>query len=114
MDYGVSVAFGRNVGSVPMLDVEWDSFQTDVLGVLRDVLTLAGLWDSVGVESVEGSGVWAGVAEDCARLTVFGLSADNAEMVADGVADWLGSVARNYRQEAIAVSVMRTHFVEGV
>lgn len=38
MDYGVSVAFGRNVGSVPMLDVEWGSFQTDVLGVLRDEL----------------------------------------------------------------------------
>lgn len=98
MSQTVTVSIGRNVGSTPLRQHEWDAFTSDVHG------TLANYCDTFYVTAAESVGYWDGIAED-SRTWVAETDSPEAP---DALVRTLAIVARLYRQDAIAVTTGTT------
>ena len=94
---------GRNVGNVPMDDKQWEWFISTAQSVLMGAQHLipCGHGDAQrnDVQVHRGAGVWGGVAEESAHVSLYW----ETGMDADYIAEQAGVMARMFEQEAIAV-----------
>ena len=97
---------GRNVGNAPMEQDRWEWFVSTAQSILMGAQHRVG--GSPSGESLRadtqvhyGAGIWAGVAEESAHISLFwehGIDADY-------VREQAGVVARMFEQDAVAVIV---------
>lgn len=102
--YTYDVSIGRNIGTEPMSDVEWDVFVLAVRCALKNV-------DETGtVDTWIGFTEWEGVTEESAH---FQLRVDTLplEYRTDILKADLRSLAEAYKQEAIALAVGRSELI---
>ena len=98
-----TVTIGRNVGSTPMSDISWFTFERRVL----DALWIGGAITGLGAEEIsvrKGEGAWEGEPEESITVTV--LSPER--MPHYRLLELRGRLAlfcREYKQDAIALSV---------
>ena len=99
--YSYTATIGRNVGETPMSDLDWDQFRADVTADMHRFAVES----AVHVECVEthyGKGVWYGVEEDSAKITMLTTTqADNPGILRR----YLSENARHYGQDAIALTI---------
>jgi len=111
----VTVTIGRGVGNDSQLSVsDWDDFKDAV----DDALTV---YLNPGAQVVfkgEGQGIWEGVEEVAYTVVVAGW-VDRPYYITNGddttssalLLSWLGTLARRFDQDAIAVTFGRTELV---
>ena len=94
---------GRNVGTVPMDDKQWAWFISTAQSVLMGAQHLipCGHGDAQrnDVQVHRGAGVWGGVAEESAHVSLYW----ETGMDADYINEQAGVMARMFDQDAIAV-----------
>lgn len=110
-NFGVSVTIGRNIGSMPMVAIDWERFQYVTLSAFRNAAG-ADNFDSAIFEQGEGEGIWEDVQEDNYRVAIHGLSETVARSIAYEVGDRMAFVAKDFRQDAVAVGVVESFIVE--
>ena len=99
--YSYTATIGRNVGTEPMTITSWEEFIEDVKA---DMLSFA-IDSAIHVESVEihrGKGVWEGVEEESAKIT---LLTPAQSYNPDILRRYLSENARHYGQDAIALTI---------
>lgn len=104
----VTVTIGRNVadgrgGQGPMPEDRWQDFRTIVRQSLAN--NLAPDFSA----SYDGTGEWGGVSEDS---TTFIFSGVTSTTPAADVRSWLSYLARDFGQDAIALTIGDTELVE--
>lgn len=97
----MTVSIGRNVGNVPMSAERWESFTTDVL---RNVRSNTAHIYFVGF----GNGEWNDSGEE--SFTVVSSSPTESALCAIAVS--LSLFAEAYGQDAIALTIGETEFVQ--
>ena len=94
---------GRNVGSVPMDDKQWEWFigtaQSVLMGAQHRVPVTNGNAQRDDVQVHRGAGVWGGVAEESAHVSLYW----ETGMDADYITEQASVMARMFEQDAIAV-----------
>lgn len=94
--FTVMVSIGRNVGANPLSDRDWTFFLNDVSSVIRK-------GDYEIPEIHYGTGVWDGISEESAHVTVY------RDSVTEGMRwafrEGLSRLARHYGQDAIALTI---------
>lgn len=97
----VAISFGRNIGNAPMPEREWRKFRRDVDNTLTE---------TVGAPDTHhyGTGVWNGVKEESAIVTVF----EPREEYVPLLVNRLSELANRYDQDAIAVTTGNVVFAE--
>ena len=94
---------GRNVGNVPMDDKRWEWFistaQSVLMGAQHRVPVTSGNAQRDDVQVHRGAGVWGGVAEESAHVSLYW----ETGMDADYITEQAGVMARMFDQDAIAV-----------
>lgn len=93
----VTITVGRNIGTEPMHDCEWDELRTDLRALL------ARLGATVHVDCAAGRGTWDGIEEENVT-TVAGLDAGALDALATGVA----TLRDRFRQDAVAMTIGET------
>lgn len=102
--FQLQVSIGRNIGAEPMSADLWRSFQDDARANLYAHTT----GDERTVEFHYGTGVWDGVAEESAHVTIHTVrDYDRA-----GLTRALAVLAHVYGQDAIALSIGVTDLIE--
>jgi len=91
----LTVTIGRNVGSTPMSDTEWDYFIRTVQGIIVDHFA-----PSLTFGPFYGTGEWQGVTEESAVITAVTHYPGSTEQFGTRLAD----IARTFGQDAIAWS----------
>lgn len=100
----VHVTIGRNIGRVPMALPDWATFSTAV----RD--RLAWHLEGATVTEHDGTGDWEGVREESVVITAYGAPVTlNAQIL---LTRDLATLARNFEQDAIAVTFGRSVLVK--
>lgn len=104
----VTVTIGRNVadgrgGQGPMPLERWAEFRATVRSSLEGSLR------PEFCAEYHGTGQWQGVAEDSATFTFSGVTTCVAS---DAVQTWLSYLARDFGQDAIALTIGATTLVE--
>lgn len=94
----ITVTIGRNVGNIPMSLTLWEQFKGDV-----EADMLAAVPSDI-VETHFGTGVWDGVEEESAKITLLRHSEPTAAMLAK-LRAYLSKSARHYGQDAIALTI---------
>ena len=98
----LQISIGRNIGkSLPLVDSEWLLFQQAVEEAVM-VHTLKGIADT----KANGVSHWQGVSEDTCIFVWFDL-----ESLPEVVYEELATIAKQYEQDAIAVTFGETKFV---
>lgn len=95
------ITIGRNIGTDPMTDVAWSTFQADMQDILAGE---APHWEILSTHT--GEGEWDGIPEDSAIITMVHskpLSPKNLMSIRGKIA----YKCREYKQEAIAFSTAR-------
>jgi len=96
----VTVSIGRNVGTVPMSALLWESYKI----ATRNIMNLA-LQRPVDFVVDGQGGEWEGTPEESAILTTLaGDDGFNADQV-NGLRQMLKWLLRDYHQDAVAVHV---------
>lgn len=94
---------GRNVGSVPMDDKQWDWFistaQSVLMGAQHRIPVNHGNAQRDDVQVHRGARVWGGVAEESAHVSLYW----ETGMDADYITEQAGVMARMFDQDAVAV-----------
>jgi hypothetical protein len=101
--YVYSLTIGRNIGSEPMTKLSWGWFQHDAMEMLRS----AALDAALHVEAEErsfGTGVWDGIAEDNATLSIRTPTLMD-ESVLNQLRKSVKTLAATFRQDAIALTI---------
>ena len=97
-----TVTIGRNVGSTPMSDISWVTFERFVIDALQTAAHT-----SYGAEEIsvrKGMGAWEGEPEESITVTV--LSPERmSHYRLDDLKGRLALFCREYKQDAIALSV---------
>ena len=96
----LTVSIGRNVGNAPLSDDDWRAFKADVLNALSA---------TVGKSDAEftGHGSWEGVSEESELFLTYEPNLNNKEYLER----WLSDIAKDFGQDAIAVTVGSVDFV---
>jgi hypothetical protein len=97
----LQIAIGRNIGSEPMSDNLWLWFQQTVEETVM-IHTLKGIADT----KANGVSNWENVSEDTCIFVWFDL-----ESLPEVVYEELATIAKQYEQDAIAVTFGETKFV---
>lgn len=100
MTYVVSI--GRNIGSEPMSATEWSNFQRSLVATLE-------AYGLAVVFKGEGEGIYEDEREDSFTLIAVGELSLRSSPLSFNAS--LATLAREYRQEAIAVVKGETTFV---
>ena len=94
---------GRNVGNVPMDDKRWEWFvsaaQSVLMGAQHRIPCGHGDALRTEVHLHLGAGVWGGVAEESAHVSLYW----ETGMDADYITEQAGVMARMFDQDAVAV-----------
>lgn len=98
--YSYTATIGRNVGTDPMPLTTWEQFIEDVTADLSVYLFRN---DDV-VELHRGKGVWDGIEEESAKITLL-KSSPLEEPALDNLRRALSELARLYSQDAIALTI---------
>ena len=96
--FSYTATIGRNVGTEPMSLTLWKQFEEDVQA---DMLTAL---PSDIVEVHYGKGVWDGVEEESAKITLLRHAEATPDML-DQLRNYLSENARHYGQDAIALTI---------
>lgn len=99
----VTISAGRNVGAAPMSAKAWQSFRDDIALAIYDA------HGEIFVRDARSRGEWEGIEEDSATY-VAGVPRDYLPHIRDSLA----YLARIYRQDAIALTVGETEFVQAI
>ena len=102
--YVVSVTIGRNVGTTPMSDVRWATFEDEVSEYLS-----SGMQSDDTLEIHRGRGIWDGVEEESTKITL--LTNSTLPYGTIGLREFLSDLARRYDQDAIALTVGESELV---
>ena len=93
-----TITIGRNVGTDPMNDVAWSTFQADMQDILAGA---APHWEILN--TFNGESEWDGVPEDSAIITMVHSKPLGLQQMMD-IRGKLAYKCREYKQEAIAFS----------
>lgn len=110
--YTYTVTIGRNVGDVPMSDLDWATFEDEVNEAL---VTVPYERQIAFLETHRGTGVWQGVAEESVKVTMALISALPEE--SEGCRDLLAlrnklfRLAGLYGQDAIALTIGQSELI---
>lgn len=96
--YSITATFGRNVGSTPMTLTNWELFKGDVAADMQAAL------NTPTHELHTGKGVWQGVEEESAKVTILRESEPTASEL-DATRRFLSELARQWGQDAIALTI---------
>lgn len=105
--FSITVTIGRNVTTShphparagrPLTLTEWSDFQADVRLALGNAVV-----NSADIEAHYGKGAWGGVEEDSFKVTA--LVSDMALVSAGALRRELASLAKEYGQDAIALTI---------
>jgi hypothetical protein len=99
------ISLGRNVGDEPMADDVWRDFRIAVEETIMDNETLV-----TADTYAPGTSNWNGDAEDTLVLVWF----DKMSPLRQVTVKQLESIAKEFKQEAIAWAVAEPKFVKGV
>jgi hypothetical protein len=99
------VSLGRNVGDVPMADDVWRDFRMMVEETIMDNETMV-----VADTYAPGTSNWNGDAEDTLVLVWF----EKMSPLRQVTVKKLETIAKEFKQEAIAWAVAEPKFVKGV
>lgn len=91
-----TITIGRNVGTDPMNDVAWSTFQTDMQDILAGE---APHWEILSTHI--GEGEWDGITENSAIITMVH-SKPLSPQALMSIRSKLAYKCREYKQEAIA------------
>ena len=93
-----TVTIGRNVADLPMPELEWDTF----IDCVQEVL--AAVTDDSAIETHLGTGIWDGVVEESAKVTL--LTDTKLKEYEEGYLVLnFQRLARQFHQDAIAYTV---------
>lgn len=97
---------GRNVGNTPMDDSRWEWFVSTAQSILMGAQhrvggSPAGESQRKDTQVHYGAGIWGGVAEESAHISLFW----EQGMDVDYIREQAGVIARMFEQDAIAVIV---------
>ena len=101
--YVYSLTIGRNIGSEPMTKLSWGWFQYDAMEMLRSAALDAALHVDAEERSF-GTGVWDGIPEDNATLSIR-TTAKMDDSVLNRLRKSAKALAATYRQDAIALTI---------
>lgn len=101
----VTVTIGRNVGTEPMAQPDWDRFSDRVRFALANHLEL----ELTDIEEHDGTGKWEHVVEDSTKLSALVDSISGRAL--DGLRRDLSIICSNYYQDAIALCVGESELV---
>lgn len=101
--YVYSLTIGRNVGSDPMPPIQWCSCRNDAMEILRSAARDAALHVDAEERSF-GIGVWDGIAEDNATLSIR-TTAKIDDSILNQLRKSVKALAATYRQDAIALTI---------
>lgn len=102
--YTTLVTIGRNIGTLPMPELEWFTFQDEVAELLSEALSwqLSAGWEGGSLAKFSGQSFWEGVAEHSAMFQLLHeieFEPGDYEVIRNA----LKELATRYRQEAIAL-----------
>lgn len=100
----ITVTIGRNVGDTPMSLTLWEQFIEDVKADMLHAVP------SDLAEIHRGVGVWDGVEEESAKLTLLRHAKPSDDMLAE-LRAYLSENARHYGQDAIALTLGKSELV---
>jgi hypothetical protein len=103
MSTSVTVTLGRNIGSEPMPEWQWDAFTLDV----RKALSANTTGPDRFSETHTGTGQWQGVTEESRKITVHAVEV----ILSEGLRARLWDLARHYGQDAVALTIGETHLI---
>jgi len=93
----VIINIGRNIGTTPMSEGEWNMFRAGVRASIR----IHTRGEFGGMLEFAGVGEWETVQEESASIQAF----DVKELDAAGLRGTLARLAKDYRQDAIALTI---------
>lgn len=111
--YTYTATIGRNVPGhegEPMTLTMWEQFREDVTADMHRFAAESALHVEC-IETTYGKGVWCGVEEDSAKITMLTTAqADNPGILRR----YLSESARHYGQDAIALTIGQSELIEPV
>ena len=99
----VMVSVGRNIGNVPMSDKDWTTFVNRVADAIRRA--------NESPEIHFGHGVWDGIREESAHITVYRNT--DTEIPRTMIYERLRYLAKYFGQDAIALTISEPTLVGG-
>jgi len=102
MNNTITVSIGRNVGSEPMSERRWAMFRNTIRNTILDNL------GAIFVDGAYSRGEWDGITETSATWV-----ADVEEFTVPYLEREFARIAREYLQDAIALTVGKTVLVGG-
>lgn len=97
----VQASIGRNIGSEPLSRSDWVHFINDVSDAIRE--------QNEKPEFHFGTGVWEGISEDSAHITVY--RANITDEYRYAIRQNLARIAFTYGQEAIALTISESELI---
>lgn len=98
----IQLSLGRNIGDQPMSDRDWRRFLNDAADTIRN--------QGETPELHLGSGVWGGVREESARITVYRDEAPT-ETYRAHLRAFLPVIAARYGQDAIGLVIAESELI---